>query len=252
MFNLAKAIEIDAGTVQIEIHKKIQEALDNSPEEIRNTVPVEVVRKTAIDLIEKIKPYGTVEKAKDIPDILPTLNSASPFTATLPFDEYSQILAIALESEANLSSTLISPLFENSENITNLLYSPQNITQFEVAEDQERDDGIELDPKEIYEQGKKIKEIWQKLANKTTTAQEVYASTSTYITPYTPSVTASITKDARVFALKALPQAVGTIYGFKQGVLLSQWARSGKMLTAGNTQLLKMLTSQAGVQEVAA
>lgn len=252
VYNLAKAIAIDAGTVEVEIYKKIQEALDNSPEDVRRAVSVEDIRKTTADLIEKIKPYGTVENSEEIPDNLPTLNSASPFTATAPFDEYSQIIAIALEAKENLNSTLVSPVFDNSANIIDLLYSSQNVTQFEVAEDQERDDGIKLDPEEIREQGKRIKEIWQKLADKTTTVQEVYTSTSTYVMPHTPSVTASVAKDAKAFALKALPPAVGAIYGFKQGALLSQWARSGTpLLSAGNQNLVRLLTSQAGIQEIA-
>lgn len=266
LFNLKQAVNNDPATVQKIIEEKITQSVNTSQNtEIINSVTPEVVSKTAYSITQNITGFPDYNSISEIPTVIPVLNPSSPLITLsdinndrlkkiIPDDkirqkivERAQTIAIALEAERSVNVAGSNAAL-GSENITSIFYGDNNITQFQVSEQQEeeRDEGIEIDPQEVYKQGEKINEIWGKLINKTATVKEVGIPASTFIVPYAPAVDTALVVKSSSLALKALP-VVGAAFGFKQGALISHWARSGPSfqvaLSAGSQRFFKMLTS---------
>jgi hypothetical protein len=238
IFNLAQAAKTDPETTEKIIEQKIQESVDKSSPEVKENITKPIVTRAATDLVEKVKPFAVYDNPSEIPDTIPVLNPVSPLISIsnpddpnlkklIPNNEARtelarnvQALSLAIEAENNINQGLTGPLFEGTENISGVFY-PQQITQFQIAKNQEdKEEGIEIDPEDIYHKGKKVRELWQNLANKTTTVDNVI--TTTAIIPYTP-VTITTTSEATSFVTVALPTTVGAVTGFGAGSALTSY-----------------------------
>lgn len=262
--DLAQAIRIDPGTAQKIIEQKIQESINKSSENVKQSVTKPLITKTTLDLIEKVKPFGEYSKPEEIPDNIPTLNPISPLVVITNPDnprlkelipdvevrnslaQNTKYLSFAIDSERSLNSALTAPLFENSKNISTLFY-PQQISEFQIAEDQEnqesRDEGAEISLEDIYNQGKDVWNVWQKIANRTITADEVTTTLVSTLPSYTPSTTASIVSSSATFVTTALPATIGAVTGFGLGSLAGLTTKGVPLLGMGSSQIAGLLTS---------
>jgi hypothetical protein len=270
ILTFSKVAKEDPATLEQFIETKIKESLATVTDEYKENITPEIITKSATSITENFIALPNYQTITEIPTKIPVMHPASPFVAlTLLNDaklkgiltdeevrnkvaEMSQVLALGIEAEANVNFAGVNAVF--GKNISSVFYGPadRSITQFEVAEDQEgqRDNGVELSVSDVYDNGKKFYDFYEKIKG-ARTAQEVASTSMVYVPSYSQaSYAGTATKTASVLT-KALP-AVGAVYGFKQGVLLSQWARSGQpLLSAGNQNLVRLLTSNAGVQEIA-
>jgi len=158
---------------------------------------------------------------------------------------------LTAETERIVNIAGVKAIFgEEGENLAYSLYGPDTITDFQIStEEEDRENGVEISPRDVYEKGKQISDLINKV-NGFRNAEEGTSTGLAYYPTYNYSNAAVATRTASTLT-KALP-AVGAVYGFKQGLILSQWARSGTpLLSAGNQNLVRLLTSQAGVQEIA-
>ena len=289
IFNLAQAIKKDPGTAQKIFELKIQESVGKSSEDVKQNISGSQITKTSIDLIEKIKPFGVYSKPEDIPSKIVVMNPASPLVAlanpnnerlvklipdTEIRKELSQnaaALSLALDSNMNLDSALTAPLFDNSENMSELFY-PQQLSEFQIGEKQDiqegRDEGVEINLEDVYDQGKDVWDTWQKIANRTVTTEEVTTSTLSTTPSYLPSTTISIANESTEILATTLPTTVGAITGIKTSSLvinlailrtraLPNPALAGLLTTGGTTQIVQtaaplisrqafMITSSSG------
>jgi murein DD-endopeptidase MepM/ murein hydrolase activator NlpD len=261
LYNLKQAVNKDPATVKKIFEERITQSISKASDpQIKTVVTPEIISKTAFSITENISAFPDYKSVSEIPTVIPVMNPVSPLVAisdindeklkklipnyeTLKdFISSSQTLAIALDTERSVNVAGANAVL-NSENITSVFYGDNSITQFQVSENQEekREEGIEIDPKEIYKQGKELKDIWGKLINRTATVEEVSVPTSAFVTPYLPASNATLAVKSSSLVSKALP-AIDAVYGYKQGILLSQWTRNGIPLLM-NPQIAGMLTS---------
>ena len=280
--DMGVAAKTDPGTAQKIIEEKIEESLAKSAEKVRGAVPEEIVTKAAVDLVDKVKPYGDYATATEIPTKVQAMNPASPIAAVAVLNdaklkglitdeemrkilvENAQTLALALENERGVNSTLTNSIFYKYPNISSVLYGPEQITKFEISDDQsERNqEGVDVDLREVVDRGKDIRDFWGKIASGKTSVSEASEATTTFVTRYTPSVNIAISSQASSLISKALP-ATAAIVGFKTGALAQQWLIQGAprlmspqiagWLTSGGTQQIiasSAFTSKFAIQTV--
>jgi len=274
IFKLAQAIKTDQGTAQKIIEEKIQSSVDKSSIDVKENISPTVIKKTTSDVIEKIKPFSEYKKAEDIPSAIPTINTASPIIAiTNPNDpelikiipsreireqltQNASNVALAIDAERKLNSIITAPLFENSDNLSTLFY-PDGITNFQVSSSQDPgytdENSVELDIKNIYDQGKDIWDIWQKIANKTTTVDEVISSTTSIVPSYSISTSTATVNTATSMAVATLPSTIGAITvgaaGFGMSTL-STWALATQTRLLTGQGIAGLITS-GGIESLA-
>lgn len=273
LFTASQEAKKDPSTSTEFFKEKINESLSQADIEYQENITPAVIEKTAVSITENLRSLPDWESPKDIPTEVPSMNPVSPVIAiTLLEDarlkgiitdedarkkavEMAQNFALGLESENIVNFAGAKSVFGN--NIASAFYGPADgrITQFEITENQEeqRDEGVEIDIESIYDNGKKFYDLWGKIRSgaTTTTTNEVVSTSLTYVPTYTYPTPTGVAVQTSSILTKALP-AVGAVYGFRQGMLLQQWARSGSpLLTEGNRQILKALTSGTNIQNIA-
>ena len=264
-----EAKENPAGTRDF-VKEKIVESVQSSSPEYQKGVTEPVIEKTAVSITENLRSTPDWKTPDEIPSKIPVMNPVSPIVALTMLEdaklkglitdeqarkmsvEMAQNFALGLEAENTINFAGANAVF--GQNIAASFYGPADghVTQFEIAENQEeqRDEGVELDLEGIYDNGKKFYDIWNKIRSGTTTTEEVVSTSLTYVPTYAQPIYATTAAKTTTVLAKALP-IVGGVYGFRQGALLSQWARSGQpLISAGNQQMLRLLTSRAGIQEI--
>lgn len=263
LFEASKLAQENPLLIQQELEKKIIESINASSdttytEALFNTGNT----KTSVNLTDQLQSieYDSVDEIPDKPKILNPTSIFIPFTdpnnpelinlipdkeAREKFAEKMQILVIAKEAERTVNVAGTRAIY--SESIAYSIYGPENITSFRISnKDNEKEDGIEIDLQKIYKNSKDIVELYNKLRS----TKGVHQATEVGLSYY-PSYTNTgvITKSGSL--AKAIPATVG-LYTFSKSTVLSQWARAGTpLLSPGNQTLVRLLTSQAGVQEIA-
>ncbi len=260
------AAKEDPFTTKKIFEEKIKEALSKTEQEYKDTVSNESIEKTATHLVEQLRTlpdHKTVDDISDSPKALNMLSILNPLSdpdseqmkkiipdkeARKKFAREVQTLLLATEAERTVNLAGAKAIF--GENIAYSLYGTDAITAFQTSsEEKDSEEGVEISPRDVYEKGKQISDFINKIKG-FRNAEEVTSTGLAYYPTYGYSNAAVATRTASALT-KALP-AVGAVYGFKQGLILSQWARSGTpLLSAGNQNLVRLLTSQAGVQEIA-
>jgi len=240
IWNLAQAVKTDEKTSRKIIEQKIQEAVDKSSPEIKENITQPVISKYAVGLVETIKPLSEFKSSSEIPDTISVINTFSPIMPITNLDnptlismvpdakirqeliEKAKVLSVALDVENTLNHSLTSSLF-GSENISEVIY-PKATTTFQIAENQEdpnqKDNGIEINLSDIYDKGKKVLDVWQKLANGTTTTDEVATSITSVVASNISSAGLVAANEATLLLTSALPSTIGAITGFG-GVVLA-------------------------------
>lgn len=263
IYNLARAVNTDPGTTQKIIEEKIRESVGKSSEDVKKNVTDPLITKTTLDLIEKIKPFSEYSKPEEIPDNIQTLNPVSPLIAITNSDDprlkelipdvearnslaqNTKYLSFAVDSERSLNSALTAPLFENSKNISTLFY-PQQISEFQIAEDQRneenREEGAEISLGDVYNQGRDLRDVWQKIANRTVTADEVTTSVISAAPSYALG-DVSAAGSATYFTTLALPATVGGVVGLGTNLYLSSYTPIFADWVATSTPLLAEFTT---------
>jgi hypothetical protein len=252
IFNLAQAVKADAGTTQKLIEQKIQESVDKSSAEIKENITKPIVIRAAIDLVEKTKPFSVYKNPSEIPNTISVLSPASPLVSIsdpnnpdlvklIPdketrttLSQNAQSLALAIEAENNINHSLTTSLFAGSENISEIFY-PQQIAQFQIAENQEerKDEGVEISIDDVYGQGERVRNIWQKLSNEVTTVDNVVTSTTSIVPTYTPSLNTAVATQTTSFVTAAIPATVGGIVGWRTGVVVNYFLTNNIPLLTG-------------------
>ena len=262
LFNLAQAIKKDPATVQKLLEQKIQESVEKSPEEIKKNIPEAFIIKTSSEIVEKIKPFGTYQKPEDIPDNFLAINPVSPIVAVtnpespklkeiipddevrISFSQNAKALAYSLDSERAINSTLATPLFEGTNNIIPLLY-PKEVTEFEIAENQNdknnKDQGMEVSIEDVYNQGRRVWDIWQKISNKTATVEEIISSSIIVPPPYLAPTSSVAIAEATSFTTAVLPATIGAIAGFESTSLATDWLLRSAPLMLRETSSIPLL-----------
>ncbi|MDP3994385.1 MAG: peptidoglycan DD-metalloendopeptidase family protein [bacterium] len=242
IYKLGVAARIDPGTTQRAFEATIKKSVEQSPEKIKQNVSPQTITKAAVDLVNRVQVFGDFEKASEIPDKVLSINPVSPLVALTNPDnpkvksviaDSAQSVALALETERAVNLALVKTIFPEQKNVLDVLYGPDRIVKFEIADNQQTEDGIEIDINNIIDQGEYIKDIWQKLASKTLASEEISVITSRFVSVYTPSVSLSAGARAVSLLAEALPTigaTAGGIYGIKQSTLISQWAFSNTRL----------------------
>lgn len=240
-----------------------------SPSEVRQAVTEEIVTKAAVDMVEKVRPFGEYKTAQDIPTQVQTVNISSPIAALTNINnpklakiikgeearkmlvENAQVLALAMENERAVNFAIASSLFDKNPDVATALYGPEKISRYEISEDQsdQNQEGVDIDLKEIVDRGSDIRDFWSKLASDRASATEAYQATKTFLPTYTPSVNTAVVTQTSSLATKALP-VTGSIAGFKTGVLAQQWLVQGAPQLIGS-QVAGWLTS-GGPQQIVA
>ena len=258
IYNLAQAIKGDSTAVQAIIEQKIQESVSKSPEDVKQNVNQTIIELTSKNLVDKISTFSEYEKSESIPDNIITYNPASPFAAISGLDDIklqeiipddqariefihnAKAIAISFEAKNNLESALIQPLFEDSENIRFLFY-PTKIAEFQISENQNdhqtKDEGIEIDISNVYDQGKQVWNTWNKLANKEITINDVIVS-SPRVSTSTALIEASKSASA---ARLSFPKTMGSIVGLRATNLLAIAPLSSKVLMIPGQQVVQMV-----------
>lgn len=260
LHHLGVAAKTDPGTTQKIIEEKIKEALSKSSPEVREAVPQLVITKTAVDFVNKVKPFGEYKTAKEIPNKISVMHPASPIAAIalvndaklkglIPDDQARKILsrnaqsiALAIETERNVNATLTKSFLYETPNIITALYGPEQVTQFKISDDQseKNQDSIDIDIQEIVDRGKDVRNIWKKIATRETAVVETGEITTT-ISSYTPSIDTAVVSQTSSLLTKVLPVA-GAVTEFQGSVLASQWIASGTPLLVG-TQIAGFIGS---------
>ena len=206
--------------MQVEIEKRIKEAL---PNDLKDEIPDQVIKNTAGRLVRESQTFSSYTSANDIPTNIAVMNAASPLTAIDPKNEVlnktitdeadrtgfvkaSQDVAFVLAGEHDTFTTLALPVVGGSENIAALYFGPNQITEFELTEDEsKKDDGIELNVSDIYEQAQDIRGWLEKVKSKN-------IPSSFYQSTYVPSAERATAEEVTILVKKATP---GQIFGFK-------------------------------------
>lgn len=264
LFNLAKAVATDPGTALRIFTQKIQEVVEKSPPEIKNAITPVIVARSARNLVESLKPFVVYPKPEDIPNEVQVTNPASPLVAISNpkdpklermikdpeirenFTNKVQAETLSLEAETFLNNSLVKPLFDESNNVAEILF-PRQISRYEIAANQQEmtDDGIQLDPLEIYDDGKNILKIWNKLATKTATVEEAVSSAMSVVPTYTPVISFSIASQASSLITTVLPPSVGAITSFTTVTLPEYFTITSPLLTQGT---IPFTTTQTATQ----
>lgn len=263
------AAKEDPATTQKVFEEKIQLALNNSKQEYKDSIKGEEIKKTATHLVETLRnlpDHKSIDEIPDNPKSLNTLSIINPLSnpnspemiAMIPdkesreeFAKKVQTLMLTAEGKRVIDLAGARAIFgEGGESIIYSLYGPDTITDFKISNDEkDRDEGVEIDPQAVYEKGKQVYNFINKV-RQAKSAEEVTSTALAYYPTYTYSGVTTATKTVSTLT-KALP-AVGAVYSFRQGTLLAHWAKSGTpLLSAGNQNLVRLLTSQASVQEIA-
>ncbi len=263
------AAKEDPATTQKVFEEKIQLALNNSEQEYKESIKEEEIKKTATHLVETLRnlpDHKSIDEIPDNPKSLNTLSIINPLSnpnspemiAMIPdkesreeFAKKVQALMLTAEGKRVVDLAGARAIFgEGGESIIYSLYGSDTITDFKISSDErDRDEGVEIDPQAVYEKGKQIYDFTNKV-RQAKSAEEVTSTALAYYPSYSYSG-ASVTTKTVATLNKALP-AVGAVYSFRQGTLLAHWAKSGTpLLSAGNQNLVRLLTSQASVQEIA-
>lgn len=268
IYNLAQSVKADPSTFQKIVEQKIQESVNRSSSDIRQNISEKIIKQTAKDLASKLKPFTEYKNPKDIPDSFVVYNQASPFVALsnpenallkgiISDDEVRKTLAqnamavaISLEAENSVEYALTEPLFEGNENISSLFYQRQ-VAEFQIAENQDsqdnKDESMELDIESVYDQGEKIWDVWQKLANKETTVEEILSASSNFSSAVveTPVVTESV-----FFINKAVPSTVGVVFSLNATNTIAVGALSSSALALPGQQITQMVVGGGARQLV--
>jgi hypothetical protein len=262
-----KSAKEDPLTTMEVFQEKIEKSIENAPKEVQAVMTKPVIQLSAIKLVEDLKSLPDYKTVDEIPERPKTLNTLSIFNplidpnskelkklipneeARIKFVSNLQSEMLALDSERAVKIATTKAVL-GSETIAYALYGNETLTNFKISEDpRDKEKGVEFDPIKVYKQAKEFRNIFQKIRG-VKTAEEVATTSLTYYPTYTYSGVGVATKTVSTLT-KALP-VVGAVYGFKQGTLLSQWAKSGTpLLSAGNQHLVRLLTTNAGVQEIA-
>lgn len=252
ILTFSKVAKEDPQTLEKFIETKIKESLAQATDEYKENITPEIITKSATSITENFIALPTYTNISEIPRQIPVMHPASPFVALtllndtklkglIPDEEVrqkvvqmSQTLALGLEAEANINFASTKAIF-NSEEIASVFYGPADghITQFGIAENQEsqKDEGVEVSVEGVYKEGKRFYEFYEKIKS-ARTAQEVTSTAMTYAPMYSPNAYTGVTVKSASTLTKALP-AIGTVYGFRQGTLLSHWAKYNTPLLTG-------------------
>jgi len=252
ILTFSKVAKEDPQTLEKFVETKIKESLAQATDEYKENITPEIITKSATSVTENFIALPTYTNISEIPRQIPVMHPASPFVALtllndaklkglIPDEEVrqkvvqmSQTLALGLEAEANINFASTKAIF-NSEEIASVFYGPADghITQFGIAENQEsqKDEGVEVSVEGVYKEGKRFYEFYEKIKS-ARTAQEVTSTAMTYAPMYSPNAYTGVTVKSASTLTKALP-AIGTVYGFRQGTLLSHWAKYNTPLLTG-------------------
>ena len=263
IFNYAQASK-DKENFQILIEQELKKAVDQSPESTKQNIDPSVIHKTATDLSDKLETFSGLKNSNEIPDKIYVCNNSSPIIALtdpdnpklkniIPDDELrtqiaesAKAVSISIDQENSVHRDITQPLFEN-ENISSLFY-PKNIANFEISEKQDdqesKDNGVDISLRDVYDNGKDIWEMWNKLFNKEITIEEIFSNG--YVTSKIPLLPKGISFETKAGSILvgSLPSTIGAVSGISTSMLAKQWLLSGapaslSQLTTG-TKILSL------------
>jgi hypothetical protein len=241
------AAKEDPATTKKIFEEKIKEALDKSEKEYRDSITKETIEKSATHLVEQLRSlpdHKSVDEISDTPKSLNTLSIINPLSdpnseemkkiipdkeAREKFAKEVQTLMLATEAERIVNLAGAKAIL--GENIAYSLYGTDTLSNFQISsEEKDRDEGVEISPRDVYEKGKQISDFINKVKG-FRNAEEVTSTGLAYYPTYGYSNVAVATKTTLALT-KTLPIA-GAIYGFRQGTLLAHWARYNTPLLTG-------------------
>lgn len=259
IFTLAQSIKQNGyKETQNFIRQKIQESVDKSSADVKQNISPFVVGQAAKDLTKKIEAFAEYKSPEDFPEKFISYNQASPLSALLnpnntdlkniisdletrqDLTKQSQAVAISLESENNVYAALNDPLFGYSKNISSLFY-PKQISEFEISENQNKNDGVEIDLGSVYKNGNKVWDAWQKISTQKITVGEIFRDVT--VVGGTATETITTTKFA-------LPLLTGSVVGLSATNLIAVQTLSSSALSIPGSQIFQMVVGGSAGQLV--
>jgi hypothetical protein len=277
LHTLGIAALTDPLTTKKTIEHTMQEAVKNSPQEIKENLPEKFISTAAANMTEDVKQYGEFAKPEDIPSTIPIALSPVPMLQPISDPDNPKLKKISpnqalREKTANDVKTLILEFKASqrinrelansvlgSENITELFYGSENLSQYQIEEKtneqpEDSDTGIEIDLGEIRDRADQVRGVWEKVRSKTSTPTQIienspspYAEYYTLTTAEVSSGVSSSVSGVLVSGASLTGLQLGALYSSAGSQYLLSSGLAGYLTAGGEGTLLGMSSAASNV-----